>query len=248
MPGQILVSTDGAVWRWDGKTSRAGAPSAAAVRLEQRNRLEALASEIEEKQAIVNATEAAWTDANERTSESVALETQARMDLQDAQDALIAARNNEADIAQLDAKKTSRIQALDETLTRLRTDRKEVAERKENLASELAGMPVVQDFQDKLDAARTALHEAQEKLAEARQNRDFLVREAQQRQHRLKSITSELESWKLRQTGADTQIKQLAERKRQTEEELSALASKPGQLKTRRDSLTEEMDCCFIEA
>ncbi len=242
VPGQILVSTDGAVWRWDGKTSRAGAPSAAAVRLEQRNRLEALAFEIDEKQTVVNATEAAWTDANERTSETVALETQARIDLQDAQDALIAARNQEADIAQLDAKKTSRIQALDETLTRLRTDRKEVAKRKESLASELSDIPVVQDYQDKLDAARTSLHEAQGKLAEARQNRDFMVREAQQRQHRLKTITSELESWNLRQSGADTQIKQLAERKRQTDEELSALGSKPAQLKTRRDSLTEEMD------
>ncbi len=241
-PGQILVSRDGAAWRWDGKTSRAGAPSAAAVRLEQRNRLDALAGDIEGKQSVVNATEAAWTDANERTSEAVALETQARIDLQDAQDALIDARNKEADIAQLDAKKTSRIQSLDETLTRLRTDRKDVAERKETLAQELADMPVVQDYQDKLDTARTSLHEAQEKLAEARQNRDFLVREAQQRQHRLKTITSELESWIGRQSGADTQIKQLAERKRQTEEELSALESKPAQLKARRESLTEEMD------
>jgi chromosome segregation protein len=242
MPGQILVSKDGAVWRWDGKTSRAGAPSAAAVRLEQRNRLEALAGKIEDKQSVVNSTEAAWVEANERTSEAIALETQARIDLQDAQDALISARNKEADIAHLDAKKTSRIQALDETLTRLRTDRKDVAERKEALAQELAGMPVVQDYQDKLDAARTTLHEAQEKLAESRQNRDFLVRETQQRQNRLKTIDNELGSWNQRQSGADTQIKQLAERKRHTEEELGALESKPAQLTARRGSLTEEMD------
>ena len=38
-PGQQLVTLDGAVWRWDGFTMRAGAPSPAAVRLSQRNRL-----------------------------------------------------------------------------------------------------------------------------------------------------------------------------------------------------------------
>lgn len=38
-PGQQLVSLEGAVWRWDGYTMRAGAPSTAAVRLSQRNRL-----------------------------------------------------------------------------------------------------------------------------------------------------------------------------------------------------------------
>ncbi|OJY70961.1 MAG: hypothetical protein BGP12_07620 [Rhodospirillales bacterium 70-18] len=38
-PGQMLVSRAGAVWRWDGYTIKAGTPTAAAVRLQQRNRL-----------------------------------------------------------------------------------------------------------------------------------------------------------------------------------------------------------------
>ena len=39
LQGQRLVSRDGALWRWDGFTVAAGAPTAAAVRLRQRNRL-----------------------------------------------------------------------------------------------------------------------------------------------------------------------------------------------------------------
>src|SRR5262249_52090274 len=39
LPGQQLVTREGAVWRWDGFTMRAGAPSTAAARLGQRNRL-----------------------------------------------------------------------------------------------------------------------------------------------------------------------------------------------------------------
>ena len=61
-PGQQLVTRDGAVWRWDGYTMRAGAPSTAAVRLSQRNRLaeirqqiDAVAAEHETAQARVEA-------------------------------------------------------------------------------------------------------------------------------------------------------------------------------------------------
>ena len=45
--GQQLVMRDGAVWRWDGYTMRAGAPSTAAVRLSQRNRLAELRQQID---------------------------------------------------------------------------------------------------------------------------------------------------------------------------------------------------------
>jgi chromosome segregation protein len=46
-PGQQLVSCEGAVWRWDGYTMRAGAPSTAAVRLSQRNRLAEIRQQID---------------------------------------------------------------------------------------------------------------------------------------------------------------------------------------------------------
>jgi chromosome segregation protein len=45
--GQQLVTKDGAVWRWDGYTMRAGAPSTAAVRLSQRNRLAEIRGQID---------------------------------------------------------------------------------------------------------------------------------------------------------------------------------------------------------
>ncbi len=45
--GQQLVTREGAVWRWDGYTMRAGAPSTAAVRLSQRNRLAEIRLQIE---------------------------------------------------------------------------------------------------------------------------------------------------------------------------------------------------------
>src|SRR4029079_18428462 len=47
LPGQRLVSARRRLWRWDGYSASADAPSQAAVRLEQRNRLTALEGELE---------------------------------------------------------------------------------------------------------------------------------------------------------------------------------------------------------
>ena len=44
-PGQRLVSREGALWRWDGLTASADAPTAAAQRLAQKNRLAELDAE-----------------------------------------------------------------------------------------------------------------------------------------------------------------------------------------------------------
>ena len=61
-PGQQLVTREGAVWRWDGYTMRAGAPSTAAVRLSQRNRLAEIRQQIDAV-VIEQAAEQARADA-----------------------------------------------------------------------------------------------------------------------------------------------------------------------------------------
>jgi chromosome segregation protein len=77
-PGQQLVTRDGAVWRWDGYTMRAGAPSTAAVRLSQRNRLaelrrqiEGLVAEQQDAQARLDAEVGALAMAREAEKTSV---------------------------------------------------------------------------------------------------------------------------------------------------------------------------------
>jgi chromosome segregation protein len=64
LPGQMLVSPEGAVWRWDGYTIKAGTPSAAAVRLRQRNRLSGLVAELKAAEAATSAARAARAEAD----------------------------------------------------------------------------------------------------------------------------------------------------------------------------------------
>ena len=95
-PGQQLVTRDGAVWRWDGFTMRAGAPSTAAVRLSQRNRLadirqqiDAVAAELVEAEKSVDVQAARLATA--RDAKKASLEQ---------------ARANEREIAEAARRKT----------------------------------------------------------------------------------------------------------------------------------------------
>src|SRR6185312_13570364 len=56
--GQVVVSREGDVWRWDGIVASAEAPTAAALRLAQRNRLSELSGEIESAQVRLTNAEA----------------------------------------------------------------------------------------------------------------------------------------------------------------------------------------------
>src|SRR6185312_14000304 len=56
--GQVVVSREGDVWCWDGIVASAEAPTAAALRLAQRNRLSELTGEIESARARLTEAEA----------------------------------------------------------------------------------------------------------------------------------------------------------------------------------------------
>src|SRR5690606_27390587 len=70
-PGQRLVSRDGALWRWDGLTASADAPTAAALRLAQKNRLAELETEATDAADAVHGAEAALAQAEARVKQAV---------------------------------------------------------------------------------------------------------------------------------------------------------------------------------
>ncbi len=88
-PGQILVSRDGAVWRWDGYTVRAGTQTQAAVRLQQGRRLASLTAD------LVAATAAA-----EQTRTGLAAAEAADRDARRAADVLEQDQRAQADAAE----------------------------------------------------------------------------------------------------------------------------------------------------
>ena len=76
--GQRLVTREGALWRWDGYCRDAGAPSAAAERLSQKNRLAVLERELTALVPEREAAEASAVSARDSLRQAVAAETEAR--------------------------------------------------------------------------------------------------------------------------------------------------------------------------
>src|SRR6202012_2791314 len=91
-PGQRLVSPRGDLWRWDGYAASADAPSAAAIRLSQKNRLTAL--DLESEQARTHRAEvfAAWTAAKDAANAARDAERAAEREERATDQSLIAAQ------------------------------------------------------------------------------------------------------------------------------------------------------------
>ena len=87
LPGQTLVSRAGAVWRWDGYTVRAGAPTAAAVRLQQRNRLAGLQEQLRAAEAVSAIAKAVRDAADAAERRATAADGHARTALRAAEQA-----------------------------------------------------------------------------------------------------------------------------------------------------------------
>src|SRR5690606_21646466 len=84
-PGQRLVTREGALWRWDGYTAAADAPTASARRLEQRNRLADVEAQLQEARAFAAEMRAAFEAARLAAEDALAREQDARRAQRDAQ-------------------------------------------------------------------------------------------------------------------------------------------------------------------
>src|SRR6185295_2420365 len=113
-PGQRLVSREGDLWRWDGFSVAANAPTGAARRLAGKNRR----GEVEAKQQAV-------TQAEAETAAATEAETAARERWRELQHQADAARDQHAEAERAMAQDAARRSALDEARARLSASRDE---------------------------------------------------------------------------------------------------------------------------
>src|SRR6185295_11939423 len=112
-PGQRLVSPRGDLWRWDGFSASADAPSAAAIRLSQRNRLLALDGEIEAAREVRAAAFAIYSAAREAAAAARLATRAAEQDERDTDQSLIAAQDGSTKAARAAAERASQLASLE---------------------------------------------------------------------------------------------------------------------------------------
>src|SRR5690606_11490240 len=236
-PGQRLVTKEGALWRWDGYTAAADAPTASARRLEQRNRLADLEEELAAARARAAEARAAF-DAAHVASEQAAQEEQARRAaLREAQGAQNRIRDALAAAERAASAQLSRLAALAEANDRLSGDKVEAARTLEEAEIALQNLKPGAEPRAKADELRDRVAALRVALSEARAEYEGLRREAEQRGRRLAAIAQERDAWQLRATSAERQTATLEERKAEAEAELQTLEGVPAEIEEKRRAL-----------
>ncbi|WP_192183681.1 chromosome segregation protein SMC [Mesorhizobium amorphae] len=240
-PGQRLVSREGALWRWDGLTASADAPTAAAQRLAQKNRLAELDAEAVQATLVLREAEAALAQAEQALRQTSEAERNARQAGRDAQHGLDAARNALAEAEKAGGELVSRRAALDEGRARVVDSHEETAAAFVEAEMLLQSAPDLGDLQLQLEQSSANVAKDRATLADARAVHEGLRREAEARTRRLEAIGAERRNWLERAENASTQIAALGERKAEAEAERERLADAPDEIDAKRRALLSQL-------
>ena len=238
-PGQRLVSQRGDLWRWDGYSASADAPSQAAIRLEQRNRLEALELEVIAAKAVRAQAHAGYAAAQNEAAAANEASRAASRALREAEAALIAAQDEAAKAARLAVERAGRLATLQAEIKSLETARENARRSADAAAQALAALPDGAALAAELGTARDSASDARTATSEARGSLEAIRREALARGARLRTITEEITRWSARRSAAQRQMETLAERIAAMQEELTVLDAAPVEIATRRSALMD---------
>ena len=240
-PGQVLVTPAGDLWRWDGYTAGADAPTAAAERFANRNRLAALAAETDALRAAVADARATVAAAEAAARAAGETERAAREAWRQAQHRLDSARRALSDIEREAGQDAARMAALAEAKARLTGSIQEADAAHKEAQAALAALAEPALLEAQLAEHRDAVSADRAAVADARAAFDALQRETALRQQRLAAIAEERRSWNERAASAVKQIETLDLRAKETETERASLAAQPQQIAEKRMRLLDAL-------
>ena len=241
-PGQRLVTLDGALWRWDGFVAAADAPSAAAQRLAQRNRLAELDEEIlrakgernswrRDVDALVAALDTARQ--SERTCREDWRKAQhaigaAQADLDKAQRAMGDLATRRSTLEEAQARLAASVTEAETMLAEAEASLAEAGEETEMAAAAEAGQQKLTALRDKADQARLKLSTVESA--------------ARMRAARLDQLERDSAAWQRRRDGAQAQLATLDQRMAEVQAQLANLAKAPEGFESRKAQLDDQIE------
>ncbi|MCS6761242.1 MAG: chromosome segregation protein SMC [Candidatus Devosia symbiotica] len=246
-PGQRLVTLAGAVWRWDGFVAAADAPSAAAQRLAQRNRLAELDAEI----ARATGERNGWK--REVDALTVMLDA-ARQDERQQREAwraaqhAIGAAQNEVDKAQRAiGDLTMRQSTLEEARLRLATSLGEADAQRIEAEQALAAASTEDDAAQVAEAKQRVLTDARERADQARLKLGGFETAARMRESQIAQLQRDTESWNRRRDSALAQLATLDQRSAEVRAQLETASKMPDGFAARQAQFDGQIETAKIE-
>ena len=240
-PGQRLVTKEGAVYRWDGHVTGADAPSAAALRLAQKNRLAELESEVSLARDVLTEAEERLAAAAEgirgeerRLNDARDMSRLSARHLAEARDALAAAERASGDLVR-------RRDVVAEAVSQLQSQQEDLSIQEENARIELEDAPDLTAIDERLRLQQVEVATDRGLAAEARARHESLNRENDARQRRIVAIGQERETWRQRAASAEDHIATLRDREEEGRDEAAELEMAPDEFDDKRRALLSEL-------
>ncbi|MEO0398569.1 MAG: chromosome segregation protein SMC [Pseudomonadota bacterium] len=245
-PGQRLVSPQGDLWRWDGFVKRAEAKTAAAIRLEQRNRLAALEIDRARAEERANETAAAHAEALTLLQNTQARERETRGLLGAARKAVDTARQDLARLEKARERATARLSAIADNLENAAGEKTETEHSISTLTEKTAQLPDAAVGAAALLEAREALGTARAADTEARAAFRDLTRDAEMRAGRRQELAREIGVWKTRSETAITRIADLDSRLADLNAARAEAEAAPVRIEEKRKALLDQLGAAEI--
>ncbi len=240
-PGQRLVTKEGAVYRWDGHVTGADAPSAAALRLAQKNRLAELEGEVALARDILTEAEERLEGAadairlqEQRLAEARERNRMSARQLAEAREALAVAERASGDLIRRRA-------VVAEAVSQLQMQLEDLSIQEENARIELEDAPDLTAIDERLRSQQVEVATDRGALAEARARYESLNRENEARQRRIVAIGQERETWRQRAASAEDHITTLRDREEEAREEAAELEMAPDEFDDKRRAMLNEL-------
>jgi len=241
-PGQRLVSLEGDLWRWDGYRAWAeDAPSTAALRLEQLNRLESLKQETARASARVDGARDAHESLTQRMSDLAQAEKAARQARRDADAAVTEAARKlsraEADRDMAEGK----LESLSLSVSRYEDEATTARALLVEAQRAVAGLEDLDSARAEVEDLKMTVEAARMTMMSRRSAHDELRREGEARKARAQQVTKDLSGWRHRLDTAEKRSAELAERREAAQTELDAASHRPAELALQRENLGHEI-------
>ena len=235
-PGQKLVSREGDLWRWDGLTLPADAPTPAARRLAERNRLGAVERSAADARAEADRLRASVERARERSVHAANAERAAREAERAARSAMDSARESYATAERAASRLRVRVAANDEARGRISALRDEADGARAEAVYRLGALPE-DDRGEALAKLKAAAGEARRAAASVRAEVDAGAAIQLRETARRAELAADAEAWSRRRADTEARLRDLATRRVETTVERESLVARPDEIASERRGL-----------
>jgi len=240
-PGHRLVTRAGDLWRWDGFVSRAEAKTAAAIRLEQQNRLTKLEKDFAAAEERAAQAIDAHRQSQEGFSRAQSIERDARGLFTEARRSFDGVRARLSDLQREHERATARLASIADAVSAAESERTENERECAAAYNERSALPDPNLIAEALAGARDAASRARAESTEARAAHNDLTREAQMRGQRLDEIAREKSVWATRGQTAAVRIAEIAGRLETAALALDDAAALPALIEEKRATLLDQI-------